>query len=62
MVEMFQEWYDSRHEYARNWKERTEGKVVGFILGDASGWEYGVPILDAMGFQRGDMINLEPKI
>jgi len=20
-----------------------EGKVVGFILGDASGWEYGVP-------------------
>jgi hypothetical protein len=20
-----------------------EGKVVGFILGDASGWEYGIP-------------------
>ena len=20
-----------------------EGKVIGFILGDASGWEYGVP-------------------
>jgi len=20
-----------------------EGKIVGFILGDASGWEYGIP-------------------
>jgi hypothetical protein len=30
MIEMFQEWYDNRHEYA-------------------------------MGFQRGDMINLELK-
>jgi ribosomal protein S18 acetylase RimI-like enzyme len=39
----FQEWYDNRHEYAKNWKERTGEKVVGFILGDASGWEYGVP-------------------
>jgi len=92
-----------------------EGKVVGFILGDASGWEYGVPenigwidtigvdpsfqkkgvarmligemlnymkkvgvdtvytfvnwrdwgliqFFDAMGFKRGDMINLEFKI
>ena len=92
-----------------------EGKVVGFILGDASGWEYGVPenigwidmigvdpsyqkkgvakmlieeiinymkkvgvdtvytlvnwrdwgllqFFDAMGFSRGDMINLEFKI
>ncbi len=62
--------------------------MVGFILGDASGWEYGVPdtvgwidtigvhpiytfvncrdwgllqFFDAMGFQRGDMINLELK-
>jgi hypothetical protein len=25
MIEMFQEWYDNRHEYAKNWKERTEG-------------------------------------
>ncbi len=93
----------------------AEGKVVGFILGDASGWEYGVPdtvgwidtigvhpeyqrkgvgmallkemvdnlkkvgvdtiytfvnwrdwgllqFFDSMGFQRGDMINLELKI
>ena len=93
----------------------AEGKVVGFILGDASGWEYGVPhtvgwidtigvhpdfqkrgiarallmemvdnlkkvgvdtiytfvnwrdwgllqFFDAIGFQRGDMINLELKI
>ena len=92
-----------------------DGKVVGFILGDASGWEYGVPenigwidtigvdpsfqkkgvarmlmeemlnymkkvgvdtvytfvnwrewgllqFFDAMGFRRGDMINLEFKI
>jgi len=92
-----------------------EGKVVGFIPGDASGWEYGVPenigwidtigvdpayqrkgvarmlteemlnymkkvgvdsvytlvnwrdwtllqFFDAMGFKRGDMINLEFKI
>jgi len=92
-----------------------EGKVVGFILADASGWEYGVPenigwidtigvdpsfqkkgvarmligemlnymkkvgvdtvytfvnwrdwgllqFFDAMGFKRGDMINLEFKI
>jgi hypothetical protein len=23
MIEMFQEWYDNRHEYAKNWKERT---------------------------------------
>jgi ribosomal protein S18 acetylase RimI-like enzyme len=43
MIEMFQEWYDNRHEYAKDGKERTGGKVVGFILGDASGWEYGVP-------------------
>ena len=42
MIEMFQEWYDNWHEYAKDWKERTAGKVVGFILGDASGWEYGV--------------------
>lgn len=92
----------------------VDGKVVGFIIGDASGWEYGVPenigwidtigvdpdlqrkgiardlfgemvanlkkvgvakiytfanwrdwgllqFFDAMGFERGDMINLELK-
>jgi hypothetical protein len=27
MIEMFQEWYDNRHEYAKNWKERTEEYV-----------------------------------
>lgn len=31
MIEMFQEWYDNRHEYAKNWKERTGGKVVGYF-------------------------------
>lgn len=35
MIEMFQECYDNRHEYAKDWK-RTGGKVVGFILGDAN--------------------------
>ncbi len=93
----------------------VDGKVAGFIIGDASGWEYGVPenigwidtigvdpdvqrkgvarelfgemvtnlkkvgvakiytfadwrdwgllqFLDAMGFERGDMINLELKV
>jgi hypothetical protein len=46
--------------------EDGEGKGVGFILGDASGGEYGVPDtrgwIDTIGFQRGDMINLELKI
>ena len=64
----------------------VEGDVVGFILGDVSGWEFGVPntigwidtigvktiyilvswndwdllqFFHAMGFTRGDMINLE---
>ena len=27
-----------------------DGKVVGFILGDASGWEYGVP--DTVGWKE----------
>lgn len=93
----------------------VEGKLVGFIMGDASGWEYGIPesvgwidtigvhpgyqkkgvaralmsemidnlkkvgvntiytfvnwrdwgllqFFDAMGFTRGDMINLELKV
>ena len=92
-----------------------EGEVIGFVIGDASGWEYGIPenigwidtigvdpafqrtgvakllltemvnnlkkvgvdtiytfvnwrewsllrFLDAMGFQKGDMINLELKV
>lgn len=34
-----------------------DGKVVGFILGDASGWEYGVP--DTVGWI--DTIGVHPK-
>lgn len=33
-----------------------EGKVVGFVIGDASGWEYGVP--DNMGYI--DTIGVDP--
>ena len=93
----------------------VDGKVIGFVIGDASGWEYGVPehvgwidtigidpsfqrkgiakmlltemisnlkkvgvdtvytfvnwrdwsllrFFDAMGFQKGDMVNLELKV
>ena len=29
MFSQFQLWYDQRHEYAREWKERTGGKVMG---------------------------------
>ncbi len=29
MFEQFKEWYDNRHEYAKKWKERTGGKVLG---------------------------------
>lgn len=29
MFDQFKEWYDKRHDYARNWKERTGGKVMG---------------------------------
>ena len=31
MIEMFKEWYDARHEYARQWKEKTGGKVLGYF-------------------------------
>jgi len=32
MIEMFQEWYQARHEYAREWKRKNPGgKVVGFF-------------------------------
>jgi benzoyl-CoA reductase subunit C len=31
MIEMFQEWYENRHDYARNWKEKTGGKVLGYF-------------------------------
>ena len=29
MFEQFKEWYENRHEYAKNWKESTGGKVIG---------------------------------
>jgi benzoyl-CoA reductase subunit C len=31
MVEMFQEWYESRHEYAQHWQDKTGGKVLGYF-------------------------------
>lgn len=31
MIEMFQEFYENRHEYAKNWKEKTGGMVVGYF-------------------------------
>ena len=31
MIEQFKQWYDNRHEYAKDWKERTGGQVVGFF-------------------------------
>lgn len=31
MIEQFQKQYESRHEYAKEWKERTGGKVLGYF-------------------------------
>ena len=31
MNQKFQDWVDKRHDYAREWKERTGGKVVGYL-------------------------------
>ncbi|MFQ6128858.1 MAG: benzoyl-CoA reductase, bzd-type, subunit N [Thermoplasmata archaeon] len=31
MIEMFQEWFENRHEYANHWKEKTGGKVMGYF-------------------------------
>lgn len=31
MMDKFREWYEKRHEYAREWKERTGGKVIGYF-------------------------------
>lgn len=31
MLEMFQDWYDHRHDYAREWKKKTGGKVIGYF-------------------------------
>ncbi|TKJ21613.1 MAG: benzoyl-CoA reductase, bzd-type, subunit N [Promethearchaeota archaeon Loki_b32] len=29
VFEQFKDWYENRHEYAKKWKERTGGKVIG---------------------------------
>jgi benzoyl-CoA reductase subunit C len=31
MMEKFKEWYDQRHDYAKEWKKKTGGKVVGYF-------------------------------
>lgn len=31
MIEMFKEWYDVRHEYAKEWKKKSGGKVLGYF-------------------------------
>lgn len=31
MFEKFKEWYEKRHEYAKDWKKRTGGKVIGYF-------------------------------
>ena len=31
MIEKFKEWYEERHEYAKEWKKKTGGKVLGYF-------------------------------
>jgi benzoyl-CoA reductase subunit C len=31
MMEKFQEWYEKRHDYAREWKDKTGAKVIGYF-------------------------------
>ncbi|MFP4081569.1 MAG: benzoyl-CoA reductase, bzd-type, subunit N [Candidatus Aminicenantes bacterium] len=31
MMEKFKQWYQNRHDYAREWKKKTGGKVVGYF-------------------------------
>jgi benzoyl-CoA reductase subunit C len=31
MTEQFKEWHDRRHDYAREWKKKTGGKVLGYF-------------------------------
>ena len=32
MLEMFKEWYEARHEYAKEWKKKNpKGKVMGYF-------------------------------
>jgi len=55
---------------AKSLVAEIEGKVIGFILGTVSGWEFGVPssfgwvlsFFKKMGFTRGELINLEYQI
>jgi benzoyl-CoA reductase subunit C len=30
-MDTFSQWYDARHEYAKHWKEKTGGKVLGYF-------------------------------
>jgi len=30
-MEKFQQWFENRHEYAKEWKKRTGGKVMGYL-------------------------------
>jgi benzoyl-CoA reductase subunit C len=31
MIEMYKEWYEARHEYAKEWKKKNGGKVLGYF-------------------------------
>jgi benzoyl-CoA reductase subunit C len=31
MIEVFQDWFEHRHEYATDWQKRTGGKVLGYF-------------------------------
>jgi benzoyl-CoA reductase subunit C len=31
MLEMYKEWFDARHEYAKDWKKKNGGKVMGYF-------------------------------
>jgi benzoyl-CoA reductase subunit C len=30
-MEKFKEWYEKRHEYAKEWKEKKKGKIIGYF-------------------------------
>ncbi len=31
MIEQFQDWYEKRHDYQKEYKERTGKKIVGYF-------------------------------
>jgi benzoyl-CoA reductase subunit C len=31
MIEKYKQWYDGRHDYAKEWKKKTGGKVLGYF-------------------------------